>query len=306
MRPAVVSVVVEVQTQDFFGRVFTSTQSGSGVIFDTDGFILTNNHVVQGAQSITVTLDDGRQFDALIVGTDPLTDLAVIKMDSESFPFANFGDPFKVRVGDWVVAIGNALALPGGPTVTVGVISALGRSVQVSQDVQLYGLIQTDASINPGNSGGPLLNLDGEVVGINTLVTRGDGAGTPIEGIGFAVGMDTAVPVTTDLIALDQVRWAWLGVVLDDLNPQTAAEAGLPIRGGVFIADVVQGGPDWDGGIRSGDVVVSIEGEDVPTARDLIALLRQRLKAGGEVEITVVRSGNQIVLNVTLGERPAP
>ena len=165
MRPAVVSVVVEVQTQDFFGRVFTSTQSGSGVIFDTDGFILTNNHVVQGAQSITVTLDDGRQFDALIVGTDPLTDLAVIKMDSESFPFANFGDPSKVRVGDWVVAIGNALALPGGPTVTVGVISALGRSVQVSQDVQLYGLIQTDASINPGNSGGPLLNLDGEVVG---------------------------------------------------------------------------------------------------------------------------------------------
>ena len=118
--------------------------------------------------------------------------------------------------------------------------------------------------------------------------------------------MDTAVPVTTDLISLGRVRWAWLGVVLDDLNPQTAAEAGLPIRGGVFIADVVQGGPAWDGGIRSGDVMVSMDGEDVPTARDLIAFLRQRVKAGDEVEITVVHDGNQIALTVTLGERPAP
>ena len=175
-RPAVVSVVTEVTevlVRDFSGRVIPDSHSGSGFIFDRRGYVLTNNHVVEGARNVTVTLDDGTQFEAKVVGTDRLTDLAVLRIDGEDFPAIPLGDPSVVRVGDWVIAIGNALALPGGPTVTVGVISALDRVFPVTSETQLYGLIQTDASINPGNSGGPLLNLDGEVVGINTAVAPG-------------------------------------------------------------------------------------------------------------------------------------
>ena len=177
VRPAVVSVVSEVPTRDLFGRVFTDPHSGSGVIFDSRGYLLTNNHVVASGSSMTVTLDDGAQFDAELVGSDTLTDLAVLKIEGREFPWAPLADPETVRVGDWVIAIGNALALPGGPTVTVGVVSGLDRPFQVSANLQLYGLIQTDASINPGNSGGPLVNLQGEVVGINTVVARGTAPG---------------------------------------------------------------------------------------------------------------------------------
>ena len=199
VRPAVVSVVTEVLVRDFFGGVIRDSQSGSGVVFDSRGYILTNNHVVENFEAVTVTLDDARQYEAEVVGVDRLTDLAVLKIDGDSFPSVSWGDPSGLRVGDWVIAIGNALALPGGPTVTVGVISGLDRVFQVRGDPQLYGLVQTDASINPGNSGGPLLNLQGEVVGINTAVARGDRTGRDVEGVGFAVGADTAVPVAQRL-----------------------------------------------------------------------------------------------------------
>ena len=187
-RPAVVSVVSEVVSEDFFGRRFRDCQSGSGVIFDPRGYILTNNHVVEGARAVTVTLDDGTQFEAKVTGADQLTDLAVLKIEGEGFPSVALGDPSKVKAGDWVIAIGNALALPGGPTVTVGVVSALDRAFTLGSNVQLYGLIQTDASINPGNSGGPLLNLDGEVIGISTAVTREDLGGERCGGHRFRRG----------------------------------------------------------------------------------------------------------------------
>ena len=299
-----VSVVTEVLRLDFFGRVFSDSQSGSGIIFDPRGFIFTNNHVVEEANAIIVTLDDGRQFGAQVVGTDWLTDLAVLKIDGEDFPAAPLGDPPRVRVGDWVIAIGNALALPGGPTVTVGVVSSLDRAFRVTSDLELYGLIQTDASINPGNSGGPLLNLQGEVVGINTAVARGDTAGRAVEGIGFSVGMDTAVPVAKQLTEEGRVRWAWLGVWFRELDAQIAAQMGVPMREGVLIMNILRGGPAWEGGVRINDVIVSLGGERVSTVRDLIRLLRQGHKVGDEVEVRVFREDRMIDLMVTLGERP--
>ena len=304
VRPAVVSVVSEVLTRDLFGRVFSDPQSGSGVIFDSRGYLLTNNHVVAGSSSVTVTLDDGVQFDAELVGSDTLTDLAVLKIEGREFPWAPLADPATVRVGDWVIAIGNALALPGGPTVTVGVVSGLDRPYQISANLQLYGLIQTDASINPGNSGGPLVNLEGEVAGISTVVARGDRAGRDIQGIGFAVGMDTAVPVARELMDKGRVEWAWMGVFLDDLDPERAAAVGVPLREGVLIADLLRNGPAWNGGIRAGDVVISMDGRKVSTVRDFIRLLRLDVHPGQEVDVSVFREKKELTLTVVLGERP--
>ncbi len=304
-RPAVVSLVAEVELRDFFGRVFTDSQSGSGVIFRSDGYILTNHHVVANSREVTVTLDDGRQFDAKAVGTDQLTDLAVLKIGGEEFPAVPLGDPSKVRVGDWVIAIGNALAMPGGPTVTVGVISALDRAFQVRSDYQLYGLIQTDASINQGNSGGPLLNLQGEVVGISTAIARGDSTGNTVEGIGFAVGMDTAILVAEELIEKGEVKWPWLGVLLSDLDPQMAAEVGVTIREGVLITDLLRDGPAWRGGMRRGDVVVAMGGQSLPTVRDMIKVLRHQHEVGEMVEVRLFREKREMTLEVTLGERPS-
>ena len=187
---------------------------------------------------------------------------------------------------------------------TVGVISGLDRVFQVRGDPQLYGLVQTDASINPGNSGGPLLNLQGEVVGINTAVARGDRTGRDVEGVGFAVGADTAVPVAQQLIEKGRVQWAWLGVWLANLNPESAARVGVPIREGVLIGDILRGGPAWDGGIRRGDVIVSMGGENVSTVRDLIRLLRHEHNVGDMVKLKIFREKRESILEVTLGERP--
>ena len=298
------SVVTEVLLRDFFGRVFSESQNGSGFIFDSDGYILTNNHVVENARRVTVTLDDGTQLDAEVVGTDRLTDLAVLKIRGDIFPEVPLADPDGVRAGDFVIAIGNALALPGGPTVTFGVVGALDRIFEVKPGLQLDGLIQTDASINPGNSGGPLLNLRGEVVGINTAVARGDASGRDVEGIGFAVGMDTAVPVARQLMDTGRVQWAWFGAGFEDLDPRRAAEVGIRIREGVVVAAVVRDGPAGKAGVRAGDIVTSMGGERTRTVRELIRNLRFSQEAGKTVEVKVHRQGEEITLDVTLGERP--
>ncbi len=302
VRPAVVSVVTEIMASTFFGPQL-GVQSGTGVIFDPRGYLLTNNHVVQGYDKITVTTDNGLQYQAEVVGTDLLSDLAVLKIDGQEFPFVSPAYPGSVRVGDWVIAIGNALALPGGPSVTVGVVSALDRSYEVHLGLTLYGLIQTDASINPGNSGGPLLNLQGKLVGINTAVARGDDAGRPIEGIGFAVSMDTAMLVAGQLMASGKVKWAFLGVGVDDLTSSMAANLGIPVRGGVMVATVTPDGPAWMAGLRSGDVIVSFAGERVSTARQLIGMIRES-HVGRQVEVEAFRNEERVTFTVTLGERP--
>ena len=307
VRPAVVSIVAQIVTQDRFGRQQTSFGSGTGVIIDESGLVLTNNHVIEGGVEITVTQDDGTQVVAEVVGADRLSDLAVLRLPGDGYQSLPFRTGGGLRAGDWVIAIGNALALPGGPTVTVGVVSALGRSIESSPGITLYDLIQTDTSINPGNSGGPLIDLAGNLVGINTAVLRG-GGGVSVEGIGFAIDIDTAQQVAQQLVELGRVRWAWMGVFLADLVPEVAAEVGLPIREGVIIQTTVTGGPSDRAGIQAGDILTSIGGHDIATISDLTRLLKQEFSAGQVVEVTVFRTANRAgdieTLTLELGERP--
>lgn len=305
VRPAVVSIVAKVATRDIFGTPRSAFGSGSGVIFDAQGLVLTNNHVVQGATEVTVTMDDGRQLKAEVVGADRLSDLAVLRIPGNNHPFVPLGTDVKLRVGEWVIAIGNALALPGGPTVTVGVVSALGRSLEVSQDATLYDLIQTDTVINPGNSGGPLVNLRGELIGINTAVLRGTtGSGAPIEGIGFAINMETAALVSEQLIRLGRVRWAHMAVLVSDLVPEVAAQVGIPVREGVVVQDVLADGPAGKAGIRPGDIILSLDGRKVSTVQELTRRLRQEFQVGQEIQAEVFREGSRKNIKVVLGERP--
>ena len=302
-RPAVTSIVAEVVTMGAFGS-FTSFGSGTGVIIDADGLVLTNNHVIEGSQNITVTLDDGTQLKATVVGADRLSDLAVLRIPGSGFPALPLDQDIQLRVGEWVIAIGNALALPGGPTVTVGVVSALGRSIQSSPGVTLYDLIQTDTVINPGNSGGPLINLQGSLVGINTAVQRFTPEGTVVQGIGFAINRETAAQVSQQLVELGRVRWAWMGVILADLTPDVAAEAGLLIREGVVIQNTVINGPADRAGIRPGDIVLSADGNKVATVSDLTRLLKQEFRAGQQIDLELFREGKISTVKMVLGDRP--
>ena len=307
VRPAVVSIVARTVSRDRFGRQSTGFGSGTGVIFDESGLVLTNNHVIEGGVEITVTLDDGTQVEAETIGADLLSDLAVLRLPGDGYPSLPLRENGSLRAGDWVIAIGNALALPGGPTVTVGVVSALGRSIESTPGVTLYDLIQTDTSINPGNSGGPLIDLGGNLVGINTAVLRGS-SGVSVEGIGFAVDVETARQVALQLVELGHVRWAWMGVFLADLSPEVAAQVGLPIREGVIIQNTLVNGPSDRAGIHPGDIVVNIDGHDIATVSDLTRLLKQEFKAGQEVEVEVFRvvdgQSSTKVLALELGERP--
>ena len=307
VRPAVVSIVARTVSHDRFGRQSTGFGSGTGVIFDESGLVLTNNHVIEGGVEITVTQDDGTQVEAEIIGADLLSDLAVLRLPGDGYPSLPLRESGSLRAGDWVIAIGNALALPGGPTVTVGVVSALGRSIESTPGVTLYDLIQTDTSINPGNSGGPLIDLGGNLVGINTVVLRGS-SGVSVEGIGFAVDVETAQQVALQLVELGHVRWAWMGVFLADLSPEVAAQVGLPIREGAIIQNTLVDGPSDLAGIHPGDIVVKIDGHDIATVSDLTRLLKQEFKAGQEVEVQVFRVVNgqssTKVLALELGERP--
>ena len=307
VRTSVVSIVAQIITQDQFGRRGSSFGSGTGVIFDESGLVLTNNHVIENGIQVILTLDDGTQVEAEIVGADRLSDLAVLRLPGNDYPALPITQNGSLRAGDWVIAIGNALALPGGPTVTVGVVSALGRAIEASPGITLYELIQTDTSINPGNSGGPLIDLKGNLVGINTAVLRGS-SGVAVEGIGFAINMETAQQVSDQLVELGHVRWAWMGIFLADLIPEVAAEVGLPIREGVIIRDTVLNGPSHLSGMVPGDILVNIAGHDIATISDLTRLLKQEFSAGQTVEVEIFRVvdgvGSREMLNLVLGERP--
>ena len=303
VRPAVVSVVAEIIGQSMFGAV-RRFGSGSGVIFDPRGLVLTNNHVVEGASQVVVTLDDGSQVPGEMVGADRLSELAVLRLPEGEYAHVPLGTDVPLRVGDWVIAIGNALALPGGPTVTVGVVSGLGRSLTVRRSVTLYDLIQTDTVINPGNSGGPLLNLRGELVGINTAVQRFSDRGIRVEGMGFAINMETAHLVSGQLVASGRVRWAWMGVFLGDLDPEAAARVGLPVRAGAVIQDLFPGGPSDRAGAQPGDIILSMDGHQIATVGDLTRLLRQEFRAGQMVPVEIFRGGETFTLSITMGERP--
>jgi len=312
--PAVVNIftartVVErtpLESDPFFGqfqdrgetlRKRTQTSLGSGVILSAQGYLLTNNHVIAGAETIAVLLADGRSFEAQVVGTDPDTDLAVLKIKArDDLPSITVGRSSALRVGDVVMAIGNPFGV--GQTVTQGIVSATGRH---SLGINTYeDFIQTDAAINPGNSGGALVNALGELVAINTAIFSQSGGS---HGIGFAIPVDLARDVMTQIIEHGEVIRGWLGVEAQDMTPQLAESFGLPDTRGVLIAGIYPGGPADQGGLRPGDVILEVEGETIEQAHEalnLIALVRP----GETVRITLWRNGKRVEAQTVVAKRP--
>jgi serine protease Do len=288
-----------VATLDDFGQLVPSGGVGTGFIVDNNGHIVTNNHVIStnngaAADNITITLDDGSQHDATIAGRDPPTDIAVLKIDADNLNPATLGDSSALQVGEDVIAIGNALDLPGGPTVTKGVVSALGRLIQES-NVSIPDAIQTDAAINPGNSGGPLVNVDGEVVGITTAVIRGNA-----EGIGLAISIDTAEPIVQELISEGRINRGFLGVTIQEITPSLAQQFDLAVDHGVGIRSVQPGGPADEAGLEQGDIIVRLGSNEIRTSGDLFAALTEH-RAGDVVEVEYFHNGNRETTEVTLG-----
>lgn len=282
--------------KDFFKgpreEEYTQQSLGSGVIVDERGYILTNYHMVKDTNKIKVTLLDGRKFEAKIVGTDPKTDLALIKIDAHNLPCAILGDSDKVRVGSWAIAIGNPFGF--NHTVTIGVISAKERTLHITK---YESFLQTDASINPGNSGGPLVNINGEVIGINTAIVG------QAQGLGFAIPINMAKKTIGDLIEHGKVIRAWLGVYLQDLTPELIESLGLNVKEGVLVAEVMKDSPAEKGGIKRGDVIIKIDNEDVKTSKELQQKVLSK-SVGEETEIILIRKDKEIVLKVRLEKMP--
>jgi serine protease Do len=309
VRPAVVQITTEVEFE--FPHPEVPQQGvGSGVLYDVRdgvGYILTNQHVVQGANGVTVSLPgpDRRTFEGTVLGGDPRTDLAVVRIEGDNLPIAPLGSSQQLEVGEWVVAIGNALGLSGGPTVTAGVVSALNRTIQSPAGPYLFDLIQTDAAINPGNSGGPLVNLRGEVIGINTLVAGRAGA-VPAQGIGFAISMDSARPIAQEIVETGRVVHPFLGVRYTELTPVIAARLGIDhVENGLVIMGVEPGTPADQAGLRQRDVITAINGREIETEAALARALTQH-DPGDTITLTILRDGQRTETSVTLGEMPVP
>jgi len=294
--PAVVSITTRRIEQDQFNKAVPKAGLGSGVIVDSRGHILTNNHVVEGADEIKVTLTDGRTYQATLAGGDYFTDLAVLKIEGKNFRTLPLGDSAKLAIGETVIAIGSPLWIEGGPTVTVGVISGKGRSMEEPDDpnqAALHNLLQTDAAINPGNSGGPLLNLRGEVVGINTAIMES------AHGIGFVIPINHAKPVMKTLLAHGQIVRPTLKLVAVSVTPQLAFTNDLQVEHGVLVVKPVPGGPAEAAGLRADDVIVKFQGVMVADLHHLHALL-ERQKPGDTVELVVRRGEDTIMVSAVL------
>lgn len=299
--PSVVTVVSQLPSQTgFFGTFQPPPARGSGVIIDPRGYIITNHHVIEGARQLYVILADGRQRPARLIGSDyPFSDLALVKIEGENYPTARLGDSDAVQAGEWVIAIGSALGDLRN-SVTIGVISGLGRSLQ-TRDVVLDDLIQTDASINRGNSGGPLVNLNGEVIGINTAIIRG---GTEqAEGIGFAIPSNTVRYVADQLITRGRVARPYLPIEFIPITPRLAAWYNLPVDYGLFIQSIRQGSSLMQAGVRPGDILLSLGGQRIDEEHPLLRILA-RHQVGEEVEIEFWRDNTVQTVRVTLEELP--
>lgn len=276
--------------------VATNVRAGSGWIIDENGLIVTNNHVIEGADSIVVTLDDGRTFTVESVRADPVTDLAILKIDARNLPAAAVNTSSELKVGQPVAAIGNALG--EGVSMKGGWISRLGVSVSV-EGMQLYGLIETDAAINRGNSGGPLVNMAGEVIGITSVKL----IDVEVEGVGYAISLETALPVIEALINVGFVVYPYLGVWPRTVDQAVASIFELGVDKGVMITEVVPGTPAEEAGLKANDVIVAVDDEEVTTAEELVQLIRSK-GVGQVVKISYWRGSSQMVAYATLAERP--
>ncbi len=311
----VVNVTSTAMQLDFFFNAFPTQGSGSGSIIDAKGHILTNHHVVADAQKLEVTLADGSKWPAKLVGSDPDNDLAVIKIDApkDKLKVISMGDSRNLRIGQKVLAIGNPFGLQR--TLTTGIISSLGRTIRSEVGTLIEDVIQTDAAINPGNSGGPLLNSDGEIIGINSAILSPSGGSV---GIGFAIPVNTARRVAPELLSKGYVTYPWIGATIQSLIPEIAKYRKLKIERGAMIAEVVKGGPADKAGLKGGnqrvqvgnmivlvggDVVVRADQHDVKTNDELIHYIREK-KPGDAILLKVYRNGNFVDVKVTLSERP--
>jgi S1-C subfamily serine protease len=311
----VVNITSTAVQLDFFFNAFPTQGSGSGSIIDTKGNILTNHHVVANAQKLEVTLGDGSKWPAKLVGSDPDSDLAVIKVDAlkEKLKVIPMGDSKNLKIGQKVLAIGNPFGLQR--TLTTGIISSLGRTIRSESGMLMEDIIQTDAAINPGNSGGPLLNSDGEIIGINSAIISPSGGSV---GIGFAIPVNTAKRIIPELISKGYVTYPWIGATIQTLIPEVAKDLKLKIERGAMIAEVVKGGPADKAGLRGGsqrvqvgniivvvggDIVVKADQSDVKTNDELIRYVREK-KPGSTIVLKVYRKDKFEDVKVTLGERP--
>lgn len=305
--PAVVTVINQQTVAD--GVIGDSQPvpvgAGTGFIIDTDGHIVTNWHVVTGGTSFLVILSDGTDIEAELIGEDPRNDLAVVKIDSEAVPeTVPFGDSSQLQQGQTVLAIGSPLGKFGN-TVTRGIISGLGRDQLSSEGLcQNYSdLIQHDAAINPGNSGGPLFNLQGEVIGVNTLGIPSVNGGVPIQGLFFAVPSNTVVQVVQEIIEDGSISAPYLGISFEPLNPQIAAINELPVDFGLFVRSVEQGTPADEAGLTANDIIVAVDGNRIDAQQTFSSLLME-YEPGDTAELTVMRDGQETPISITFGEVP--
>lgn len=302
--PSVVSINVQVTATNFFGQPTTQQGAGSGWIIDSNGLIVTNNHVVQGAQNVTVSLHDGKSYPAQKITADPISDLAVIKINATGLPAVKLGDSSKLKQGMMVVAIGNALGQ--GISVTAGWVSRLGVPLSIpatatEPGATLFDLIETSAPINPGNSGGPLVDMLGEVVGI----TNAKLVSTSVSNIGYAISIDNALPIFQQLIQTGHVIRPYLGVSLQDNTPMIASVYGLAVSQGAIITQVDPSGPAAKAGLKAGDVIVSIDSTNVANSADALqAILKSKI--GQQVTVTYYRSSTKSTVQVTLVQNPNP
>ncbi len=293
--PAVVNIRIIQFTYDSFFRVVPREGQGSGVIFSKEGYILTNEHVIHEAREINVVLPDGREFKGKLIGSDPSVDLAVVKVTAKNLPLAKLGNSDKLRPGEFCIAIGNPFGLQN--TLTFGVISAMGRDIGAAPEEILENLIQTQAPINPGNSGGPLINLEGEVIGINTAIIP------YAQGIGFAIPINTAKEIIDELISYGRVIRPWLGIYSLCVTPQVKERFNLSVDSGCYIVEVVPQSPAEKGGIKEGDVIVKVNDQDIKTINDFKQIIKTK-KVGEEITLLILREDAYKRVRVKLAEMP--
>ncbi|MCH7786975.1 MAG: trypsin-like peptidase domain-containing protein [Chloroflexi bacterium] len=296
VNPTVASISVESVTRGLFFD-FNDEGAGSGIVIRPDGYIVTNFHVIENASQIEVNLPNGKTYTAVVIGRDVITDLAIIKIDTdEDLPVANLVNSDSLKVGDWVVALGNALALKGGPTVTLGIVSARGRTITTDRGT-LYDMIQTDAAINDGNSGGPVVNLNGEVIGISTAIFR------QAQGIGFAVSSSVAMPIIDSLIEHGRVVRPLIGLTGADVTPARANRLNLPVDEGIIVTRMSRDGPAFKAGIRVGDIIIKMDGIPTPDMARFLTLL-WTYQVDDEMQVEYISNGEFKVASVMLTERP--
>lgn len=299
--PAVVTVVGKIPGQlTIFGQTGDQTVSGTGFFINDQGYILTNNHVVEGTKEVNIVLSDGSQQNATIVGTDPYSDIAVLKTDGKVLAVATLGNSDKLDPGESVIAIGSPLG-DFKNTVTVGVVSATGRSIDTGNGYTIENLIQTDAAINHGNSGGPLVDLAGEVIGINTLIVRDSGNGDVAEGLGFAIPVNTAQAVAQQIIQQGYFTRPYMGISFQPINPAIAERYDLPAKWGVFITKVEAGSPADKAGLKENDIITKVGDITLDETHSYVNALFT-YKPGDTVSLVVMRDGKETQLQITLGE----